>query len=308
MRTYQMEEPTPPTKPNMPSRSRNHHYVPQVLQRQFLAKNQCIWFSERGDDGKYCAPYLKNIAKAFFRKDHYTIDINDKPSDIVETDFYGSIDNYLGQLLPQITRYLNSGIPPLFESGALTGLRQTVIAMAKRTPEFTDKFDDQTIGLEFADTLLTALPEHSGIERTHILKTLSDKNSLKKTGRTIRVRATIAPSDKVDTVLEEFSARFVISSSRHSYIISSLLAYIIGNGGPNGLSNPKAEIWMPISPKHVLVLIRDPDNRIPIISEDTTDHIRQVNEFSAHNSKQIASHSQQLLESITGKKAKRNQH
>ncbi len=288
----------------MSKRSKNHHYVPKVLQRQFLAEGEQVWYSERGEDGRYCAPYLKDIEKTFFIRNYYTVSYGSELSDIVERVFYGRIDNYLGQVLPKITNCLNEGIVPTFENEPLNALRRVVIEMAKRTPDFTEKYDEEVTGLEVVSATLAALPDDPDDEgRQEMLAALKDPAKLKAIGRTVRVRATIDPSDKINSVLKKFSVRWSVSSTRHSYILSSRMAYQIGNGGSNGLSNPNSEVWMPVSPKAALVLVRDPNNSIPLKSVDYPDHIRQFNEFAARNSNQIASHSRVLIESITGKKA-----
>ena len=103
----------------MSKRSKNHHYVPKVLQRQFLAEGERVWYSKRGEDGKYCAPYLKNIKKAFVGRDYYTVFDGCEYSDIVETAFYGRIDDYLGRILPKVINHLENGIIPIFENLSL---------------------------------------------------------------------------------------------------------------------------------------------------------------------------------------------
>lgn len=288
----------------LPKRSKNHHYVPKVLQRQFLAEDEQVWYSERETEGGYCAPYLKNIDKAFYARNYYTITDGHERSDIVEREYYGRIDNYLGQVIPRFVDCLKRGISPVFEGDALDSIRRVTVEMAKRTPDFTKRHDEQTIGLEIADATLSALPnDPENTERKKILAAKDDANMLRAIGRTVRVRSTISPSKKVDAILKEFSVRWSAIPSHHSYILSSRMAYMIGNGGPNGFSNPEAELWMPVSPKFALVLLRDPHNKIPLMLKETTSHVRQVNEYAARNSNQIASHSRKLIESITGKTA-----
>ena len=288
----------------MSKRSKNHHYVPKVLQRQFLAEGERVWYSKRGEDGKYCAPYLKNIKKAFVGRDYYTVFDGCEYSDIVETAFYGRIDDYLGRILPKVINHLENGIIPIFENESLTSLRWAVVEMTKRTPDFTKKIDEEAIGLEIFEGALADRPfESENASNQEKAATLADPTITKKLGRAVRVRATIARSAKIEKVLEEFSIRWSVSKTQHSYILSSSMAYQIGNGGSNGLAKPRAEIWMPVSPKIALVLVRDPARKIPLKVPDTPHHIRQVNEFAARSSDQIASHNQNLIESILGKKA-----
>jgi Protein of unknown function (DUF4238) len=288
----------------VPYRSKNHHFVPQVLQRQFAAKPGHIWYSERGEDGTFKSPQLKEIDKAFRISNFYTVLSGDVPSDVVEKEFYGRIDGYLGKMLPKVLRGFEQGVIPTFSGIPLDSLRKVVVEMAKRTPEFTEIYDETAIGREVVESTLAALPNYpASEERRLLLAEMGNPSRLREIGRSLRVRSTIVRSALIENALEDFAVRWAFSGSHHSFLLSSLMVYRIGNGGSNGLSNPNMEMWMPISPKIALVLARDPKNLIPLKVLEDSDHIRQVNEYASSSSRQIASHSKLLLESLTGKKA-----
>ena len=290
----------------MNKRSKKHHIVPKVLQKYFAAQDGYIWFSERGPDNSFEAPYLQKIDNAFVIKNYYTVGSGEELSDVVERKFYGTIDDYLGSMLPRVMTAFAENDIPMFEEEPLVALRRVVFEMIKRTPDFIKGNDDSTIGknvVEATQKDLEANSDHAGIAKLNA-NIKSNPNFMREIGRGIRVRATIKPSKKVEATLEDFSVRWAICGPIHSFILTSMMASRIGNGGPNGLSNPNFEIWMPLSPKIALVLLRDEQNRIPIMNTDSREHIRAVNEFGAENSMQIASHSKELIESITGKKAR----
>ncbi|WP_095588403.1 DUF4238 domain-containing protein [Actibacterium ureilyticum] len=285
----------------MSKRSKNHHYVPKVLQKQFWAHDEHVWYSEKDESGQYCAPYLKHVDKTFFIKNYYTVLDGDELSDVVEKKFYGSIDNYLGEIFPQIMGIFEAGSVPEFEGEALPSLINVIVEMIKRTPEFTRRYEDLAIGREVALDVLNQ--DESDERKQAMLALLQNESKLKELGRTVRVRATIDISDRMASILDGFSLRWAISETNHSYLLSSRIGYQIGNGGPNGLQNHNAEIWMPVSPKHALVLLRDPANRIPPKHVVSPMQMRKINEYAARNSNQIASHSQRLIESIVRKRA-----
>jgi hypothetical protein len=289
----------------VPQRSKNHHFVPQVLQRQFAAQAGHIWYSKRGEDGTFNPPQLKEIRTAFRIPNYYTVHIGDVPSDVVERQFYGEIDNYLGRILPKIISEIARGVMPTFSGAPLASLQEVVLQMAKRTPEFTrNMFDEVAIGKEVVESTIGGLKDSDGAEiRKQALAYLENPTKLKQIGRSLRVRATIGRSDLTEDALKNFSVRWAVSGSRSSFILTSLMVLRIGNGGSNGLSNPNMEMWMPVSPKIALVLVRDVGNVIPIKVLESTEHIRQVNEHGTTYSSEIASHSKQLIESLTGKKA-----
>jgi hypothetical protein len=285
-------------------RSKNHHFVPKVLQKQFAAEEGTIWYAARRPDGAFDRPQMRKFKDAFQRRNLYTVHVGDTPTDVVEKEFYGEIDNYLGRLLPKISEAFKNGRVPTFTGKPLESLRRVVIEMAKRTPEFTKAYNDFEIGRELVLSVLASeRAAEEPKEREKLLAELEKPDRLKEIGRSIRVRAAIGRSQVIEDALDGLSVRWAVSKTQHSYILSSLMAYRIGNGGSNGLSNPNAEIWMPIGPKAALVLLRDPNNRIPLKVSESSENIRQLNEYAASNSQQIASHSRKLIESLTGKRA-----
>lgn len=279
----------------MSKRAKDHHIVPQALQRHFTIDGdpKRIWRSKM-EDGLFPAPKKKRIETCFFGRNQYTIIENGKPSDQVEREYYGNIDDFLGQFIPAvITAFQNRRIP-ILSTDTLVSIRQVVVAMAKRTPDIRPEHDDVALGRELIEATLHAYP--SGAAK--LKQELEDERRLRALGTDIRVRATIPLGEMTESVLGEFVPRWSVSHTKSSYILSSLMVYRIGNGGSNGLANPNAEMWMPISPKVALVLLRDPNNAIPPVVPATTGHIRSINEFAVRNSREVASHSLELLTSL----------
>ncbi|GAB5459142.1 MAG: hypothetical protein Hens3KO_21720 [Henriciella sp.] len=286
----------------MGNRAVNHHIVPEVLQRQFAVEGDVkrIWRAKRDGSGAYLRPEKKPTEKAFVIRDYNTILENDKRSDLIEREFYGSIDDFLGRLLPKVIAAFKAGEIPSFDQETLNSIRTVAMHMAKRTPDFLKDNNDTERGRELVEANLDSLSKNAPSEQRRTLEdNLADDVKLRDQGRHIRVLATLKNSRQVNEALLEFVPRWAISETRHSYILSSRMVYRIGNGGPNGLSNPKMEMWMPITPKISLVLLRDPHNEIPHFVREGPEHIRKVNEFAVKSSFEIASHSEALLKSLT---------
>ena len=288
-------------------RSRKHHYVPMALQRHFSENKKNIWYSEIDEYGEYLDPKYRNIESTFRGFDFYTVlDKEGNPTDLVEKQFYGAIDDYLGALLKEIHAGFDSGDTPVFEGEQLISLHHLVLNLASRTPYMSDGkvFDDIEIGRTFAQDVLAALelraPDHPEIGRFQSM--LRDQRLLNLHGKDIRVRGQALPKNGAIEALSDFVVRWAISCGKHSFVLQGSVIYRIGNGGPNGLSNPNCEWWMPISPKRALILVRDPGNRFPLVYKISRDHIREINESSVHNRRELASPSRELLKSITQRK------
>lgn len=290
------------------TRIKNHHFLPKSLQKHFTINNneQNIWYADKSiSTGQFKRPELRNIESVFRIKDLYTISKSGKLSDIVERTHYGPIDDALGKILPEIKSVLNKGGVPKFSDSSLTALRRIVIEMFKRTPEFgfdeePDKVGSRVI-TEILDENIESLTEQ---EIVFLKSELNNNKRVKALGREIITRAKINKMNLVDGVLDRYSIRWVETDPKHSFILSSLCCYRIGNGGSNGLGNINAEVWMPISPRYCMVMVQDPYGKVPLRLPIDTRKIREVNEFAARHSNSIASHSQELIESLTGQKAR----
>lgn len=285
----------------MADRAKNHHIVPKVLQKQFAIEKDCqkIWRAKRDAGGFYTAPETKKISKAFVKRDYNTILVSGQRSDRVEREFYGKLDDFLGQIIPEFVKIFEQGHVPNFSQRSLASIRSCVTQMARRTPDFIEDHDDVETGRQLIASVLKALPEDaSPDERKKLESDLANVELLRDKGRHIRVTATLKESPRVKSLLTEFSPRWAICEGKHSFILSSLMVYRIGNGGPNGLVNPKMEMWMPVSPKVSLVLLRDPNNRIPIRNILSPAKIREINDFAVKHSYEVGSHSERLLNSL----------
>ena len=282
----------------MSKRAKRHHIVPKTLQKQFAIPpdNKQLWRAKRGTDGSFGSITRKNILKSFVSHDHYTVLLDGTRSDVVEKEFYSKIDNFLGAIIPEMLAILEAGQIPEFSPETLELLRETVMHMAKRTPDFAELQDEVELGKELITEALSLETDPTLI--AELTSALNDDAKLKDKGRDIRVRATLTNSQRVKAALSELVPRWAKSETKHSYILSSRMVYRIGNGGRNGLVNPKFEMWFPIHPKYALVLVRDPKRNIPHIVTDSPEHIRKVNKYAVRESHEIASHSHALLRSL----------
>lgn len=284
----------------MSNRAKRHHIVPQTLQRPFCDHEGKLWFAEKNAAGTFKEPELRSPNGAFWVRDYYTVLEDDAPSDVIETGFYGNLDNFLGQLIPQFNLRLEASEAPVMDVELQNALKVAIFELIKRTPDFI-KVSDYDVGLEFLEGVLAE--EGKGTvtndRRAELRAELDKPHKIKARGRDIRVRGSLSRSGNVEEALKSRSFRYVVAKKGHSFILSNAIAYRIGNGGSNRLQNPESEIWMPISPRFAIALVADPTKKIPLICESDRDHVREINEYAASQSRSIASHSKKLIDSIT---------
>jgi hypothetical protein len=281
-------------------RSRTHHYVPKGIQKNFCFEGKRIWYSEKDPTGKYSTPEVRNIDTTFQKKDYYTVREKGKPSDIVEKNFYSKLDDFLAKLLDSVHASFEQGIVPTFDREGERTVARALFYCVKRNPDFSSTFDDQQIGLEVTEKLIDAVSEWDNSQDVinSLKKQRESRLDLRSIGRDVRVRAQLRSSDQVESELDTLNVRWVVSEGPHSFLLCSSLIYRIGNGGPNGLSNPDFEMWLPISPKRALVLMRARSNDIPLVVKIDRNHMRKMNLFGLDESHCIASHDQKLMQSL----------
>ncbi|MCO6361896.1 DUF4238 domain-containing protein [Paracoccus sp. 08] len=285
-------------------RSTRHHYIPKTVQRAFVIEGEKdrIWYSERcSRTGLFMAPEIRNIDSTFQEKNLYTVNYDSTPSDVIERAFYGPLDNHLGLIIPQIISALDDGALPVFSDESERSMRLVVVEMMKRTPNAFE-------GLELDSVVQRVLNEPPAQDFPEDVlqafrRDLENPAYIEKFKREVFARGRIRPLKNVNKTLEEFSVRWGICKGKHSFVLSSRYCYMIGNGGPSGLANENVELWMPISPKYCMVLVRDAFGRVPKLCEVDSAMVRKFNLHSLRNSHAIASHSQKLIESIIGKSA-----
>lgn len=290
----------------MSKRSKRHHFVPRVLQSAFVFEGDLLWYAEENSFGAFRSPELTPTSKAFVKSNYYSIVEDGHLSDKVERRFYGAVDNYLGNFLPEVFETFDRGQVPVFSGSPLELLKNVVYEMMKRTPDYIPDRSDAEFGEKYLDAIKEQAQKDgsSAEELQKLLGELESEENRLRIGRDIRVRSTIRKSERIDKAMEGLTNRWVRIEGKHSFILGSKLVYRLGNGGPDGLSNPKTEIWMPISPKVAVVLLRDPKNQIPLVCSPSVEKVRELNEHALRNSRQIASHSQRLIKSLTKSKSK----
>lgn len=284
-------------------RSKKHHYIPKALQRIFSIEgnNEQIWYSERNNPSEpYSTPELRNISSTFMVKNLYTIHSENSPSDAIEREFYGPIDDFLGKIVPQFNELLSKGAAPTLANETFNQVREIFYKMIARTPHFTKDWQPEELGKLANEILLKDSSFELTVDERKVIESdLFNPLHLKKMGKDIIASSRTIPLYKVNKYLKNFRLRWVVSKGKHSFVLSSTFCYELGNGsGPNILASDGAEIWMPISPKHCMVLIKDPLQRIPEISHLEAHRIRKINEYAASRSRALSSQSRPLICSL----------
>jgi len=284
----------------MNNRSRRHHIVPQTLQKHFCDDDGQLWYAKKDEAGRFQRPDQRTPKGAFWQRDYYTVINDGAKSDEVEREFYGSLDNLIGAVIPKFINCLKHKRPPAMEAELERSMKLAVFHMLLRTPDFMDH-DELAIGHEYLDGLVDYYDRRptNKADLNRVLSEKEDPSVVRSYGRSIRNEGTLTKHVNSERELMKRKFKWVAAPLKHSFILSNQICIRIGNGGPNGLNNPESEIWMPISPKFSLVLVCDETGMVPNYSEIDRDLVRSMNLHAAQNSTAIASHSEKLIRSLT---------
>lgn len=275
-----------------------HHYVPQCLIRNFCDDSGHVWFSERDDSGLYKPPEQRNTKSVFCANYYYAIDLEGRPSDYIEKNFYQKIDDRLAKLIDRYLACAENGVLDISRAEEVE-TANLLFHLITRGPRYTSSYIDGDIELGrqlFNEILLAA--DIDDAESLDALEALKNRDRLKKAGRNIRVKVQASPPKEAKPYLEDLCVKIARSSGKHSFIISDLPVFRLGNGGRNGLLNDKVEIWLPIAPKVAIVMLRKEFSMIPNFHEIRRDKMRQLNDYVVRNASGIASHSGVLVEAL----------
>lgn len=279
-------------------RAKRHHYVPKALQKRFADKTGKVWYCERASlDEGFSRIEHRNRNSCFKKRNLFTIlEGVDKPSDKVETDFYGPIDNHFSVLLDEILPSLEAGTVPKFSSAELNFLNSLVAVLFKRSIDTVSLIDEQEIGDEIRAGILTDFQFVDSTESTNeeISERVPDAKSL---GRQARVGAQISESAEIMRELERYKVVFVRPERKSSFILGSKMIHRIENEFSGSMDSNIIEYWMPVSPKFSMVWINK-KSKIGGIQDFRQQWVRDFNEWVFSQSLAVASHAPKILISL----------
>lgn len=282
-------------------RAKRHHYVPQTLLRGFVNEDGKIWVSEKGMDGRFSSPEERNTAGAFWRR-NYNMTLEDwRPSDRLETGFWSSVDNFLGDLFHQVECAFSAGRIPKIEGGLKGELCDVVAVLMKRSPETQDLYDPLEIGKEIVADVFAGC-EGSDVGSEPLPFDASNPVHVAWIGRHVLATACASPAKSVAAALNEFGIRWVIPERKSSFVVWSAIMMRAGNGqASTALDNPKVEVLFPISSRRMLVFTKN--SGFPDVNVAPGNWVRRWNLNNCRASRVVGGCSRKLVDSLTSCRA-----
>lgn len=280
------------------ARSKRHHYISQSFQDRFCRTDGRIWYAERNDDGEFSL-FDRTPYGCFWKPNLNTTMVDDRPSDELETGFWGDVDDQVAKFLQLVDRSFEDGRPPVLEGESLVRLKELITSVARRAPDATDLPDADELGEQFRSNI-SYLSREAGFRYD---PKYDDRTWLRQTGRSILASAKAEYPKMVLEALQEYSVRWAVLEGKSSFILGSKSVYRAhGDRGSGHLADPKTELYWPIAPKLALVLLRPPSRDFPLVLRGSTQMVREWNMSICRESACVASHSKSLLVSLLGRR------
>ncbi|MFB9953010.1 DUF4238 domain-containing protein [Rhizobium puerariae] len=277
---------------NLPKR---HHYVPEMLQKNFIDDEAKLWTfdSRNGAKGVWCSTH-ENL----FLEGHLYSHINaDGTKDASLETWFSELEGEAAPIVQKIIATARRGRCP-----GLTKTERQIwdfffYQQWRRVPDLFASLMTAEQHRDEVERLLDELERQgrrfSNKERSDLL----DPASLKRMRRNIRVASLKTGSDNVLNVI---GARGLvigrIDSSRKSFVLGSRPVVKLNPPGITDLSDARVEAWLPIA-SDIIVGVGLYD-RAELLIPFNTKQTRNQNEASSKQSSQIVGRSKALVESL----------
>jgi hypothetical protein len=277
---------------NTPKR---HHYVPEFLQRQFVNETGGLWtFDYRNrEKGIWCGTGDNLLVEGHL----YSYINSDGTKDVSLERWFSELEGISGPIVEKLIGSARKGVLP----GLSRTERETwdffLYQQWRRVPDLFASLlspeQHQREIEELLDELHAAGRPVTNYERSELLA----PTSLKRMRRNVRV-ATLKTGS--GTVLSTLAARGIavarISNPRKSFILGSRPVVKLTLPGVTELSDPRVELWLPISYDVMVGLgsIEHQEMLVPVNARQ----VRHQNEALAMQSSQIIGRSRELVQSL----------
>lgn len=276
--------------------SKNHHYVPKAVLRNFCDSGETILRIQRSTKGEI--PELKNIDKVFqrFHLNNFEADSGEK-DDRIEKFFASELDNFIPGWIEIFENALLSGRLSFATEESRYRFIQFFYNHMRRTPDFivpiVNKVSNEVLHENLTEEFEKRHRRLSERER----EMLESDSWRQRVISNSRVNSLSRQSEKVLTVLA--SMRIVLATPKRNskeFIVASNPVARFENYPKQQLGDDGVELWTTLTPK-IAVGFAIWNKPVSILALDD-DGVRKMNYTLTKNSSAIAGRSAKLLDSL----------
>ena len=281
---------------------RRHHYIPQVLLRNFLDDCDCLWVGNR---------YQKRIYKTspknvFVKKDLYAVhDFAQATRTYCYEKSFSKMEGEVAPVIKKIIEQARNRKCPQLSPDECRIWKQFFIAIARRTPESQKRVSADGNRDVFYEALKSRADELNFdlCDQDTLYKDSRIPEIKKKVESNVNAKFSIGISDKERKQTEQFSREtgvsvVVIFNPKRSFVIGSHGFSIVKTSDRN---DPAQGGWLPIASDVAVKATTFPDKEIlNFLKKDRTSDrfISRINKAAYSHSNLIAGRSKTLINSL----------
>jgi len=284
---------------------RRHHYIPQVLLRNFLDNRGYLWVGNKHQKEIYkTSP--KNV---FVKKDLYVLyDLAQSTKTYCHEKSFSKMESEAAPVIKRIIEQVRNRKCPQLSPGECRVWKKFFIAIARRTPESQKRVSAVGDRDVFYDVLKSRADELNFdlCNRDTLYKDPRILGIKKKIESNVNVKFAIGSSDNNRNQMQRFSREtgisiVVILNPRRSFVIGSHGLSIVKSKYQN---DPVQGGWLPIASDVAVRATTFPDREFLNLLKNnrTSDQfIKRINKASYSHSNLIAGRSKNLINSLMHK-------
>ncbi len=289
------------------NRPRNHHYIPQMLLRNFCDDEGVLWVGDKVR-GKCYRTTPKNV---FAERNLYSHHDYSRGTDSYEYEqVLSRIESNAKSAISNVIDQARAGLNPRLNLAMDRRLKEFVIAMARRTPESQDRvFSEADRSFEEVfDTVAKDLLRSAGYDVPE--QDWFDLDpGISKIKRTMKANQSANFAAGAHHILEDDTKRFsretgwglaLIELPKRSFVIGSHGLTVMQDGASSGGN------WLPVAHDVAIQVTAFPDRGFKFrLNRERESIIRSINRATAAHSDIIAGRSEALVRSLMGRSTKR---
>ncbi|MBY5329941.1 DUF4238 domain-containing protein [Rhizobium leguminosarum] len=293
--TATMNRPDPPKKVATMTLPKRHHYVPEMLQKNFVDEDDRLWtFDSRNRERGVWRSSYENL---FLEGHLYSYIHPDGTKDPSLEKSFSELESEAAPVTRKIIDAARRGSCPELTTAERLTWDVFFYQQWRRVPDLFASLMTVERHRDEVERILDEL-ERAGRRLTNQERSdLLDPHALKRMRRNLRVAALKTGSDNV---LEVIGARGIVigrvDNFKKSFVLGSRPVVKLTPAGITDLRDARVELWLPIA-SDVIVGVGLYDKTELLIPFNTA-QVRNQNEASAKQSTQIVGRSSALVKSL----------
>ncbi len=275
---------------------KRHHFVPRMLQKQFINADGGLWTFDyrRPTKGVWCAKMDALLLQGHL----YSHVRKDGSKDLELESFFSRLESEATPIVEKIIKRARNWKPPTLTKTERECWDLFLYQQFRRVPDLHNALLSPEQHREQVERFLDEFDRKVRTLTNEERSDLLGSESLSRSYRNVRISSLKTRSDQVLKVIAGRGLAVArIPNPQKSFVLGSRPVLKLTPPDVNDLSDQRVELWLAIAPD-VMVGVGPVDQR-EVIVDISDKNVRSVNESICTQSSQIVSRSRELVTSLS---------